>query len=165
MLVICPAGESPARGDCPVATVVILGGGEGDQSVGSPRVKVSVGTAIGRVRSAREASKSAGRSASELMEPRNGVPTRSGFVGESGVPNPSDKGQGQRRRPARNWVDSRWTSRGLRRRHVDKDKGRKHGTSGGSPIRHSRRAKALRISLQSEVAVCLPEGRMGSGKR
>jgi hypothetical protein len=37
------AGESPARGTCPVALVVISGGGAGDQSVGSPEVKVLVG--------------------------------------------------------------------------------------------------------------------------
>src|SRR5215472_9466315 len=37
------AGESPARGNCPVAPVVISGGGEGDQSVGSPEVEVLVG--------------------------------------------------------------------------------------------------------------------------
>src|SRR5215472_5536727 len=37
------AGESPARGTCPVAPVVISGGGEGDQSAGSPEVKVLVG--------------------------------------------------------------------------------------------------------------------------
>jgi len=37
------AGESPARGTCPVAPVVISGGGEGDQSARSPEVKVLVG--------------------------------------------------------------------------------------------------------------------------
>ena len=37
------AGESPARGTCPVAPVVISGGGTGDQSVESPEVKVLVG--------------------------------------------------------------------------------------------------------------------------
>src|SRR5215469_13908460 len=37
------AGESPARGTCPVAPVVIFGGGEGDQSAGSPEVKILVG--------------------------------------------------------------------------------------------------------------------------
>jgi hypothetical protein len=34
---------SPASGTCPVATVVISGGGAGDQSAGSPDVKVPVG--------------------------------------------------------------------------------------------------------------------------
>ena len=49
------AAESPAGGNCPVATVVISGDGEGDQTVESPQVKVSV----------REASNSAGRSKGE----------------------------------------------------------------------------------------------------
>ena len=37
------AGESPASADCPVGTVVISGGGAGDQTAGSPEVKVLVG--------------------------------------------------------------------------------------------------------------------------
>ena len=37
------AGERPVRGTCPVAPVVIPGGGEGDQSVESLGVKVPVG--------------------------------------------------------------------------------------------------------------------------
>ena len=36
---------SPVSGTCPVATVVISGGGAGDQSAGSPDVKVPVGWA------------------------------------------------------------------------------------------------------------------------
>jgi len=36
-------GESPVSGAYPVATVVISGGGAGDQSVESPEVKVLVG--------------------------------------------------------------------------------------------------------------------------
>ena len=43
MLVGILAGESPASGTCPVATVVISGGGAGDQSIESPAVKVLVG--------------------------------------------------------------------------------------------------------------------------
>jgi hypothetical protein len=43
MLVGMLAGESPAGGTCPVATVVIFGGGASDQSVGSPKVKALVG--------------------------------------------------------------------------------------------------------------------------
>ena len=49
------AGESPVGGDCPVDTVVISGGGEGDRTVESPEVKASE----------REASNSAGCSESE----------------------------------------------------------------------------------------------------
>ena len=41
MLADVPTGESPAGGNCPVATVVISGNGEGDQAVESPEVKVS----------------------------------------------------------------------------------------------------------------------------
>jgi hypothetical protein len=43
MLVGTLAGERPVSGTCPVATVVISGGGAGDQSVGSPDVNVLVG--------------------------------------------------------------------------------------------------------------------------
>ena len=43
MLVDVPVGENPAGGTCPVATVVISGGGAGDQSAESPEVKVLVG--------------------------------------------------------------------------------------------------------------------------
>ena len=42
-LVAVLAGESPASANCPVATVVISGDGAGDQTVGSPEVKVLVG--------------------------------------------------------------------------------------------------------------------------
>ena len=34
-----PVGESPAGGNCPVATVVISGNGEGDRAVESPEVR------------------------------------------------------------------------------------------------------------------------------
>src|SRR6516225_1175276 len=53
------AGESPVGGDCPVDTVVISGGGEGDRTVESPEVKASE----------REASNSAGCSESESVCP------------------------------------------------------------------------------------------------
>ena len=43
MLAAILAGESPASGTYPVATVVISGDGAGDQTVGSPEVKVTVG--------------------------------------------------------------------------------------------------------------------------
>jgi hypothetical protein len=58
------AGESPARADCPVGTVVISGGGAGDQTVESPEVKALEGWR-NPVCSDRRASKAAGRSASE----------------------------------------------------------------------------------------------------
>jgi hypothetical protein len=42
-LVVDPAGESPAGANFPVGTVVISGGGAGDQTVESPEVNVLVG--------------------------------------------------------------------------------------------------------------------------
>jgi hypothetical protein len=50
MLVGMLTGESPVRGTYPVATVVISGGGAGDQFAESPEVKVLVGR--GKLRSA-----------------------------------------------------------------------------------------------------------------
>jgi len=58
-LAVDPACESPAGGNYPVATVVIPGNGEGDRTVESPEVKVSV----------REASNSAGRNNGEPISP------------------------------------------------------------------------------------------------
>jgi hypothetical protein len=62
MLAAVPAGESPASGTRSVAAVVIPGDGKGDRLVESPEVNASGGWAWGPVRSAREASNSAGRS-------------------------------------------------------------------------------------------------------
>jgi len=59
------AGESPARGTYPVATVVISGDGAGDQSVESPVVEVLVGWEKTLVRSDRWANEAAGRNESE----------------------------------------------------------------------------------------------------
>jgi hypothetical protein len=59
MLAANPVGGSPAGGNCPVATVVISGNGEGDQTVESPEVKASE----------REASNSAGCSNGEPVSP------------------------------------------------------------------------------------------------
>ena len=39
MLVVVLPGVNPASGTCPVATVVIPGGGASDQAVESPEVK------------------------------------------------------------------------------------------------------------------------------
>jgi|ERR1041385_9484452 hypothetical protein len=65
MLVGVLAGESPARGACPVTSVVIPGGGEGDQSAESPDVKAAVGWVKTWLAPTRAASKSTGRSESE----------------------------------------------------------------------------------------------------
>jgi hypothetical protein len=66
MLAAILAGESPVGETYPVVTVVISGDGEGDRAVGSPEVKVPVGWRKSLVRSVRGASKSTGRSESEL---------------------------------------------------------------------------------------------------
>ena len=58
-LAAIPAGVSPVGGDCPVDTVVISSGGEGDRTVESLEVKASE----------REASNSAGCSVSESVSP------------------------------------------------------------------------------------------------
>jgi hypothetical protein len=61
-LAAVPVGERPTGVNCPVGTVVISGGGEGDRTARSPEVKVSI----------REASNSAGRSKGELISPEIG---------------------------------------------------------------------------------------------
>ena len=69
MLADIPVGESPAGGNCPVATVVIPDHGKGDRPVESSGVKVSVGwEEVDPVRSAREASNSTGRNAKRTSE-------------------------------------------------------------------------------------------------
>lgn len=146
MLADVPMGESPIGVDCPVDTVVIPGGDKGDRLAGSPGVKVSHG----------EASNSTSCSTSEPVAPKSAT---------SEVPSPFHQGEGPRHRPGRNWVDSRWTSRGLGGRHVEKERQRKHGSTWESP-RRSRTARALSISPQEdEVAVCSQVGQMGSAKR
>src|SRR5438552_9109452 len=59
------SGERPARENCPVVSVVISGGGAGDQSVESPEVKVPVGWVEARSAPTRGARKSTGCSESE----------------------------------------------------------------------------------------------------
>jgi len=75
MLADVPVGESPTGGTCSVATVVIPDNGKGDRPIESSGVKAFVGWAeYSLVRSAREASNSTGRSASELVKPRESRP-------------------------------------------------------------------------------------------
>jgi hypothetical protein len=78
MLVDVPVGVSPTGGTCSVTTVVIPDRGKGDRPVESSGVKVSVGWVKSPVRSAREASKSTGRSKSEPVKPRKAQPIGSG---------------------------------------------------------------------------------------
>jgi hypothetical protein len=100
MLAAIPVGESPTGGTCSVATVVISGGGKGDRPVESPEVKVPVGWEKYPVRSARGASKSAGRSECKWQianqEASKTTSHRKRMMGYSGVPNRSKSGEGQR---------------------------------------------------------------------
>ena len=148
MLAPGPAGEGPAGGTCPVAAVVIPGGGKGDQPTGSPEVKASVGWADGPVRSAREANNSAGRSESEPVKPRKSPFHQKRMVGNLGVPSRSSLGEGQCCR-RRNWARATdgfpgVVEDGMPRRTAE----RKHGTARGSP-RRARTAKASRISCKA----------------
>jgi hypothetical protein len=121
-----PAGGSPAGGNCPVATVVISGNGEGDRTVESPEVKASV----------REASNLVGRSKGEPVSPeifqrwecRAGSESVKASVCREGT------GRMQRRLPG----DSEGDMPG-------RNMQRKRGTTRGSP-RRSRTAKASHIS-------------------
>jgi len=155
MLADVLAGVSPAGENCPVATVVISGGGKGDQPVGSPEVKVSVGWES-PVGSAREASNSAGRSKCEPEKPRNLSPTRSGWWDRLGVLSPSVRGESQRRR-RRNWVQAAAGLPGVVEDDMPRqNEQRKHGTSRGSP-RWAHTAKASGISRRAVKARCACE--------
>jgi hypothetical protein len=163
MLADVLAGVSPAGGNCPVATVVISGGGKGDQPVGSPEVKVSVGWGS-PVGSAREASNSTGRSKCEPVKPRNISPTRSGWWDRWGVLSPSVRGEGQGRR-RRNWVQAAAELPGGRRgRHVERERAAKapnhwRVAEGGTP------SEGIAYKPPGgEVAMCRPVGRMGPSK-
>jgi hypothetical protein len=90
MLVGVLAGVNPASGTCPVATVVISGGGAGDQSVGSPEVKVLVGW--GRSRSAPtggQANQPVVTKANRSQAPKFGFPTSESEGGMLEVPRAS----------------------------------------------------------------------------
>ena len=167
MLADVLAGESPADGDCPVATVVIPSGREGDRPVGSLGVNVSVGwndiegllpgsskdlgyppSRTVLVRSAREASNSTGRSERANQEASKPVPRLKRIVGNSRVPNPSNRGEGQCRR-RRNWVQAAAGLSGVLEDDMPRQNGqRKHGTSRGSP-RPAGTAKAPRITSKA----------------
>jgi len=90
MLVGVLAGVNPASGTCPVATVVISGGGAGDQSVGSPEVKVLVGW--GRSQSAPtggQANQSVATKANRSQAPKFGFTTSESEGGMLEVPRAS----------------------------------------------------------------------------
>jgi len=147
-LVTVPAGVSPVGGGCPAAAVVISGGREGDQPVGSPEVNVSV--------SDREASNLAGCSGSETGSPENLGPTR------------SDCGGTRECRAHLRWVKVAVGNVIAGRSSVAKLSGvleddmprrnsqRKPGTTRGSP-RRSRTAKAARINRHAAKSRCACE--------
>jgi hypothetical protein len=147
-LVTVPAGESPVGGGCPATTVVISGGGKGDQPAGSPDVKVSV--------SDREASNLAGCSGSKTGSPEN-EPPRVSDCGEVGSAEPFS----DRRKAAVvnviagcNSIDG--LSGVLENDMPRRNRERKPGTTRGSP-RRSRTAKAVRISRHAVKSRCACE--------
>jgi hypothetical protein len=102
-LAVDPAGESPAGGNRPVATVGISGDGEGGRTVESPGVKVS----------GRGASNSAGCSKGQPVSPEI-VQHREGQAGsEPAKASACREGTGCMQRPA---------PRGLRGRHAGKER-------------------------------------------
>ena len=130
------AGGSPASGTCPVATVAISGGGTGDQSAGSPDVKVPVGWVNNPVSSVRGASNSTGRSDGEpLLSPEMDSPREAECGGGGNVPRPSLGVEGQCHR-RRNWVHAAGERPGVSEGDMPRQKRqRKPGTSRGSPRR------------------------------
>jgi hypothetical protein len=153
MLAVNPMGESPTGENCPVVTVVLSGGGEGDQPVGSPEVNVFVaGCKPGRS-TRRQTTRQAVANANR--QPRNRTPPEVDG-GISRTPNPSTEGEGLYRR-RRNWVRAVGGFSGVLEdgmsRRIDK---RKHGTTRGSP-RRSRTAKAPRINRRAAKSWCACE--------
>jgi hypothetical protein len=154
MLADILAGESPADGDCPSAIVVIPGNEKGDRLVGSPGVKVPVGSSSSTawVGSARGASNSTGCSASEPYGPEIGSPSEAdgGSVGkcralQEGVKaSVVDEGLG---------ICSRRSPGVIEDDMSRQSEQRKHGTSCRSP-RPTGTAKALRITGNSGKSRC-----------
>ena len=112
---------SPVSGTCPVATVVISGGGAGDQSAGSLEVKVPVGRAKAwSAPTGGRASRQVVANAN-LSKPRKRTPHGNRRVRSVG----SAETFTDSRRPA--WsvkelgTNSRSASRGLRGRHADRE--------------------------------------------
>ena len=156
MLADVPAGVSPAGGTCPVATVVMSGGGKGDRPAESPEVKVSVGRGYPWSDPPREASNSTGRSDMRTSEaPKSGT-HRKRMVGYSGVPSQFRRGEGQRRRP-RNWAYAADGLPGVVEDDTPRRNGqRKHGTTRRSP-RPRGTARTARISRQAAKSCCAGE--------
>jgi hypothetical protein len=142
MLAVNPMSESPIGGNCPVATVVLSGGGKGDQPVGSPEVNVFVaGCKPGRS-TRRQTTRQAVANANRQPRKRTPPDVDGGILR---TPSLFTEGEGLRRR-RRNWVRAVGGFSGVLEdsmsRRIDE---RKHGTTRGSP-RRSCTAKAPRIN-------------------
>jgi hypothetical protein len=153
MLAVSLVGESPIGGDCPVATVVLSGDGEGDQPVGSPEENVFVaGRKPGRS-TRRQTSRQAVAEANRQPRKRTPPEVDGGIVR---TPNLSTEGEGLRRR-RRNWVRAVGGFSGVLEDGMSTKIGeRKHGTTRGSP-RRSRTAKAPRINRRAAKSWCACE--------
>jgi hypothetical protein len=143
-----PAGVSPAGRNCPVATVVILGGGKGDRPVGSPGVNVSGGPARAWSDPSREASQPTGCSGANQDRLEKKQPHGKRIVGHLGVPSFSLTGDGPCRR-RRNWVHAAGGLPGVDEGDMSGRNGQgKHGTTRWPPRRPGR-GKATRISRRA----------------
>jgi hypothetical protein len=168
MLADVLAGERPAGGTCPVTTVVILGGGEGDRPAGSPGVKVPAGRGRSeglpprslkrtmgiRLRQIFGLIRQGGRATRQVVakertrKPRNHPTTRSGFVGARECRALSGLGEDWHRR-RRNWARAADGLPGVVEDDMPRENGqRKHGTTRGSP-RPAGTAKASPISCEA----------------
>ena len=154
MLTDTLADESSADGNCPIAIVVIPGSEKGDRLVGSPGVKVPVGSgrSTAWVGSARGASNSTGCSASEPYGPEMGSPPEAdgGSIGkcrarqEGAKASVVDEGLG---------ISSRRSPGVIEDDMSRQSEQRKHGTSCGSP-RPTGTAKASRITGNTGKSRC-----------
>jgi hypothetical protein len=118
-------GERPVRGTCPVAPVVIPGGGKGDQSVESPGVKVPVGwVKTWSAPTGGRANRQVVARANRGQAPKS-PPHENRRVGEEGSAETVNDGLRQASSAKELGACSRRTSRGLRGRHVDKEQSTK----------------------------------------
>jgi hypothetical protein len=147
-------GGSPVGGDCPVATVVIPDGEEGDRIVESSGVRVSVGWATSRIRQG-------GAQVSRLQRVANFVSPEIGSPPEAdrGVVESVEHFSAVRRpmSPTKNWVRAVGELSGVSEGDMlTKIDHRRHGTTRGLP-RRQRTAKASRISRSSAKSRCACE--------
>lgn len=165
MLADSLAGENPARGTCPVATVAIFGDGAGDQSVGKPGSKSPgrLGEAPSQIRQGGRTNRQVVADANRNQAPK-WFPPGKRMVGISEVPKPLGEAEGQRCR-RRNWVHAADELPGVSEDDVPRRTGqRKHGTTRGSPRRNTYSEDISYKPQGGEIEVCRRVGRMGSIK-